>query len=161
MKEKEALEYHAIQYFIAAYNLSHRRQLQFVELGQPPEPDALCLLNEQPLGIEVAHLYGSSLDAERILGHQRRRQLTEKEEQANRLIPLRQRVLAQLNKTLSDKSGKQYSRGPVWLLVRNGFPLWTQQEFDQHRSEIIVPEHHPYEQTWLLDKHDGKLLLMH
>lgn len=83
MKQKEALEYHAIQYFITAYNLSHRRQLQFIGPGQPPEPDALCSLDEQPLGIEVAHLYGSLLDAERILGHQRRGPKTKEKEQAN------------------------------------------------------------------------------
>lgn len=155
MKEKEALEYHAIQYFIAAYNPSHRRQLQFIGLGHPPEPDAMCALDEQPLGIEVAHLYGSSLDAERILGHQRRGPQTKEKEQANRLIPLRQRVLAQLNKTLRAKSRKRYSRSPVWLLVRNGFPLWTQQDFEQHLSDIIVPEHHPFEHIWLLDNYDG------
>ena len=41
MKEKEALEFYALQYFIATYNRTHSTLLRFVELRQPPEPDAL------------------------------------------------------------------------------------------------------------------------
>jgi hypothetical protein len=92
MEEKEALEFHALQCFITTYNRSHVSQLRFVELRQPPEPDAFCLLNGEELGVEVTHLYGSSLDAKRRLGRLQKKPPTVGEERANRLKPLRRPV---------------------------------------------------------------------
>jgi hypothetical protein len=92
MEEKEALEFHALQCFITTYNRSHGSQLRFVELRQPPEPDALCFLNGEELGVEVTHLYGSSLDAKRRLGRLQKKPPTVGEERANRLKPLRRPV---------------------------------------------------------------------
>jgi hypothetical protein len=85
MGEKEALEFHALQYFVATYNRSHDSQLLFIGLRQSPEPDALCLLNGKELGVEVTHLYGSSLDAKRRLGRLQKKPPTVGEERANRL----------------------------------------------------------------------------
>jgi hypothetical protein len=128
---------------------------------QPPEPDALCLLDGKQLGVEVAHLYGTGQDAERITGavQKRRNPLTEEERMDNRLKPFRERVLAELNtKVLGKKAKKSYRRSPVWLLVRNMFPLWNRQDFEEHKDEIIVPREHPFEHIWLLGEHDGGLL---
>ncbi len=144
----------------------HRSQLHFVERlqpgqQQPPEPDALCVLNGKELGVEVAHLYGTGQDAERLTGavHKRRNPLTEEEMRDNRLKPFRERVLTELNtKVLGTKAKKRYRRSPVWLLVRNMFPQWDTHDFEQHMDEILVPAHHPFQQVWLLGEHDGGLL---
>jgi hypothetical protein len=119
------------------------------------------LLDGKQLGVEVAHLYGTGQDAERITGavQKRRNPLTEEERMDNRLKPFRERVLAELNtKVLGKKAKKRYRRNPVWLLVRNMFPLWNRQDFEQHMDEIIVPIEHPFEHIWLLDEHDDGLL---
>jgi len=166
MAEDDALVFKALQHFVAMYNRSHRSQLHFVERlqpgqQQPPEPDALCLLDGKQLGVEVAHLYGTGQDAERITGavQKRRNPLTEEERMDNRLKAFRERVLAELNtKVLGKKAKKRYRRSPVWLLVRNRFPLCNRQYFEQHMDEIIVPEDHPFEHIWLLGEHDGGLL---
>ena len=53
MNRKESLEYHAVINFIQEYNLTHKRQLIFSHLTTPPEPDAICELNGNKIGIEV------------------------------------------------------------------------------------------------------------
>ncbi len=166
MAEDDALVLDALQHFVAIYNRSHGSQLHFVERlqpgqEQPPEPDALCLLDGKQLGVEVAHLYGTGQDAERITGavQKRRNPLTEEERMDNRLKSFRERVLAELNtRVLGKKAKKSYRRSPVWLLVRNMFPLWNRQDFVQHMDEIIVPSNHPFEHIWLLGELDGGLL---
>lgn len=60
------------------------------------------------------------------------------------------RLLVPLNKLLAEKATKIYSASPVWLLIRSAFPLWEQDDFMTHRSNILVPEVHPFEQIWLL-----------
>ena len=166
MAEDDTLVFDALQHFVATYNRSYRSQLHFVKRLQPgqqlpPEPDTLCLLNGKELGIEVAHLYGTGQDAERITGavQKRRNPLTEEELMANRLKPFRERVLTELNtKILAKKAKQDYRRSPVWLLVRNMFLLCSSQDFEQHMDEIIVPEKHPFQHIWLLGEHDGGLL---
>ena len=158
MKEKDALAFYALQHFIVSYNQSYGGELQLVELRQPPEPDALCLLNGEELGVEVTHLYGSDLDARRRLGRLENKSPTGEEELANRLTPLQDRVLDKLNCLLRDKAGKNYNRSPVWLLVRNAFPLWSRQDFEEHMEEILVPENHQFHHIWLLAERDGDLL---
>jgi len=163
MKEKEALEFYALQHFIATYNRTHSTLLRFVELRKPPEPDALCLIDGEELWIEVTHLHGSEpVDAMRNLGRWPPRNAEgswiEKHEQETRRKSLQQRVLPKLNESLDDKANTPYSRSPVWLLVRNAFPLWNKQDFEQHIDEIAVPESHPFQHIWLLTERDGELL---
>ena len=165
MPRDRASESEALRYFVTAYNRSNNDQLQFIALLEPgpppPEPDAWCLLNGKELGVEVAHLYGTGQDAERLTKpdqQHRRNPLTEEERILNRIKPFRKRVLAPLNDILRDKAEKQYRRSPVWLLVRNMFPLWLVQDFEQHKDEIAVPEYSPFQHIWLLGEHDGGLL---
>src|SRR5215204_2574373 len=150
MKEKEALEFYALQHFIATHNRSHSPQLRFVKLRQPPEPDALCWIDGEELWVEVTHLHGSEpVDAMRNLGRWPPKNAEDswikKQEQETRRKSHQQRVLAKLNESLADKADTHYSRSPVWLLVRNAFPLWAKQDFVQHIDEIAVPESHPFQ----------------
>ena len=164
--EEDALVYAALQHFVSSYNRSHPGQLCFVQRLQPgnqlpPEPDTLCLLNEKELGVEVAHLYGTGQDAERLTKpnqEHRRNPLTDEEMMRNRIKCFRVRVFAELNDILRKKADKQYRRSPIWLLVRNVFPLCNAQDFEQHEDEIVVPEDHPFQHIWLLGERDGGLL---
>jgi len=165
MPQDRASESEALHYFVTAYNRSNSGQLHFIALLEPgpppPEPDALCILSGQELGVEVAHLYGTEQDAERLTKpdqEHRRNPLTDEEMMCNGIKPFRVRVLAVLNDILRGKAGKQYRRSPVWLLVRNMFPLWAEPDFEQHKDEIVVPEVHPFEHVWLLGEPDGGLL---
>ena len=165
MAKDDVLVRDALGYFVTEYNQTHGGHLRFVKRLQPgpppPEPDALCLLNEKELGVEVAHLYGTGQDAERITGAEQKRKnpLTAEELMQVGIKPFQERVLAELNtKVLGKKAKKSYRRSPVWLLVRNCFPLWYRQDFEQHMDEIIVPESHPFQHIWLLSEHDGGLL---
>ncbi len=166
MTADDALVCEALQHFVVIYNQSYSGELRFVQRlqprrQQPPEPDALCLLNGEELGVEVAHLYGTGQDAERITGNMRKRRnpLSKEALMQKTLKPLRERVIAELNNNiLAKKATKHYSRSPVWLLVRNMFPAMNRHDFERYRDEIIVPDGHPFRQIWLLSEHDGGLL---
>jgi hypothetical protein len=51
---------------------------------------------------------------------------------------------------LSQKAEKAYEGWPIWLLIRNGLPIWTNEEFNDHLNEIIIPAKHPFQEIWLL-----------
>lgn len=157
MNEKEALEHYAIHNFVVAFNdATGKKQLEFRELRKPPEPDGICLFEGIEISIEVAHLYGTQIDAEVILGRGRRLPRTAKEMTNNRLCPLNLRLLHALNKILANKALKSYTADRVWLLVRNGFPLWNNGDFMSYSDRIHVPKYHPFEQIWLLCNNAGR-----
>jgi len=165
MAKDDVLVRDALRHFVAEYNRTQSGHLRFVKRLQPgkppPEPDALCFHNGKALGVEVAHLYGTGQDAERLTGavQKRRNPLTEEERRQVGIKPFRERVLGPLNcEILGKKAKRSYRRSPVWLLVRNCFPLWSTHDFEQHLPEIIVPEGHPFQHIWLLGEANGGLL---
>lgn len=149
--EKDRLETGAISQFVEAFcSKSEKDTLQFVELRKPPEPDGYCLLEGQPLYIEVGHSYGTQSDVKRLLGRTGKSAPTEDQELWARMTPLDRRLLMPLNTLLAKKARKTYSASRVWLLIRSASPLWDRYDFEQHLNSIVVPESHPFEQIWLL-----------
>ena len=150
MKQKESLEYHAVINFVSEYNQTHKRQFTFLHLCNPPMPDALCDLNGREIGIEVVHSYGTKIEAAIRLGNRKTADFSKEEHLARRIIPINKRSLNSLIRLLSKKAGKHYSFSPVWLIIRNAFPLWEKNDYKQYKKEICIPENHPFRQIWLL-----------
>ena len=113
-------------------------------------PDATCRIGNTEIDLEIAHLYGSDIDAQRLLGRNRRVPFTEETLKEQRLIPLNLRIPNELNSILKSKSKKTYETERVWLVIRNGYPLWNKEDFENYKSEIILPKEHPFEKIWLV-----------
>ncbi len=149
--EKYDLEIEALSQFSDALtDLWGEPRFVFRELRQPPEPDALCTLDGQPLHVEVGHLYGTASDAKELLGRQGKSAATSEEKRLSSLVPLDIRLLTPLNRLLADKATKSYHAPRVWLLIRSALPLWDFDDFTAHLAEIEIPPAHPFEQIWLL-----------
>lgn len=149
--EKQGLETGAIQEFSEALALEHPEQrLVFQELREPPEPDGYCLLDGQPLHIEVGHVYGTKADAKQLLGRTGKSAPTREQQLRAAMVPLDQRLLTPLNELLADKATKTYSSSCVWLLIRSAFPLWSVADFAENKTNIHIPSSHPFDQIWLL-----------
>lgn len=149
--EKDRLEAGALRQFSEALcsELGAAR-FHFKELRKPPEPDALCELDGEDLYVEVGHVYGTTSDVKQLLGRTGLQAPSQKEKQTSTMVPLDVRLLTPLNRLLADKATKKYRATRVWLLIRSAFPLWNLRDFQEHRSRILVPEEHPFEQIWLL-----------
>lgn len=150
MKQKESLEYHAVINFIQEYNRTHKRQFIFHHLCKPPMSDALCELNGKRIGIEVVHSYGSGIEAAIRLGNCRSSDFPRKKHCERRITPIDVRSLNSLDERLFEKSKKNYTFSPVWLLVRNAFLLWGKNDYKRHKKDIPIPDNHPFNQIWLL-----------
>ena len=150
MKEKNALEQGTIEKFADAYVKEAMGMLQFVELAEPPFADGICNLDGKKIFIEVGHIYGTTSDIKQLLGRTGFSAPTDEESLKSRLIPLNHRLIQPLNRLLEKKGNKKYKGSPVWLLIRNGMPIWAKEEFQEYYHEILVPDEHPFEQIWLL-----------
>jgi hypothetical protein len=150
MDQKENLEYYAVINFIQVYNRTHKRQFVFGASHQPPMPDTLCKLNKRDIGIEVVHSYGTEEEAAIRLGNRNSNHYSKDVHLKRRMTPVDIRALDSLNGRLGEKATKQYSFTPVWLLIRNGFPLWGLNDYKKNKSRIFVPNKHPFDQIWLL-----------
>ena len=149
LDERRQLEVWAVIYFIRELRRRYRRWLRLRDFASPPDPDFYCLLNGERIGIEVAHLYGSQRDARMRLGRERVEEQTKEQRLAHSRVPLNVRVLTDLNRIIADKAEKSYG-GKTWLLIRNAFPPWTRDDFEQYISEILIPEDHSFSEIWLL-----------
>lgn len=150
MKQKDNLEYHAVHNFIVEYNRSHKRQLQFVRRCNPPMPDTLCLVGAKEIGIEVAHIYGTGVEASMRLGNRKLKDFPHEIHVAGMIIPLDVRALNSLNEVLANKATRRYASSCTWLLIRNAFALWSLTDYRSHKTEICVPADHPFYQIWLI-----------
>ena len=150
MTEKENLEISAAKIFCHCYQKAVGARAQFQRLNSPPLPDATCKIGDKHIDIEIAHLFGSGLDAQRLLGRKRRVPFSEETLMKQRIIPLNLRLTSELNHILKNKSEKSYQTEKVWLVIRNGFPLWGKEDFEDYSSEILFPEMHPFEKIWLI-----------
>lgn len=158
MDEKQALEQGAIAQFASLFSAKAERGiLKFQKLMEPPQPDALCTLEAEKIFIEVAHIYGTEADARYLLGREGRTAPTKRERLTSRSIPLNARLLGPLNYILAQKAEKQYEAQPVWLLIRVALPMWTEEDFQENKSDILVPENHPFQEIWLLCGPDERL----
>jgi hypothetical protein len=149
--ERHGLEQSAVTQLVSV--LSEREpslHFKFIELLDPPMPDARCKANAADVFVEVTHIYGTDVDARYMLGRQGKAEPTKRERLESSRIPLRYRYLAPLNERLSIKASKTYPISPVWLLIRNSLPLWTETDFREHASDIVVPATHPFQRILFL-----------
>ncbi len=150
MTEKENLEIAAAGIFCKCYQENTGTCAEFLGLNAPPLPDTTCKIGNTKIDIEIAHLYGSGIDAQRLLRRKRRVPFTEETLKEQRLIPLNLRIPGELNSILENKSNKAYETERIWLVIRNGYPLWEKEDFENYKAEIILPLSHPFEKIWLI-----------
>ena len=137
--EKDGLETGAITEFAEALGSEiGTGRFLFKELRNPPEPDGFCLLDGKPLHIEVGHVYGAQSDAKQLLGRTGMAAPSDEEKILSTLIPLERRSLLPLNRLLVNKATKTYQASRVWLVVRSALPMWSRQDFVQHKAGIFV-----------------------
>ena len=149
--EKDGLESEALRQFSEALCSELKEpRFHFKELRQPPEPDAYCEFDGQPLYLEVGHVYGTTADIKQLLGRTGQSAPSQEDKLASAMIPLDLRILAPLNRLLAKKATKKYRATRIWLLIRSAFPLWDLRDFQEHQSRILIPSRHPFEQIWLL-----------
>ena len=151
MDEKLGLEQGAVNQLASV--LAEREpslRFQFVESLAPPMPDTRCTANGLDLFVEVTHFYRTDADARYLLGRDGKAAPTPEERLRSSCIPLHYRHLVPLNQRLCDKATKMYPVSPVWLVIRNGLPLWREDDFKMHTEDIMVPETHPFQRILLL-----------
>ena len=124
--------------------------VEFEKLLKPPLPDALCTVNGSPVYVEVTHIYGTETDARYALVRKGKAEPTDEERLDSSCIPLRFRYLNPLNGALRSKAAKAYPVAPLWLVIRNGLPIWVEKDFREHLSDISLPERHPFHKIWFL-----------
>jgi len=150
MKQKDNLEYCAVNNFIAEYNRTHKRRLFFISQCEPPKPDTICRHHKREIGIEIAHTYGTGVEAAIRLGNRNSNDFPDKVHRKRRVIPVNYRALESLNEILLKKATKAYELPHTWLVIRNAFPLWSLSHYREYKKEIFIPAGHPFKQIWLL-----------
>lgn len=149
--EKHDLEIAALNQFAEALvPVLGEGRFTFDRLLKPPEPDALCSFDGQPLHVEVAHVYGTQSDVKKLLGRTGKSAPTHAQQMRSAKVRLDVRLLTPLNDLLSDKATKKYQTSRVWLLIRSAFPLWSLIDFVENKACMKVPAKHPFERIWLL-----------
>lgn len=154
--EKIQLEHEADRLFMRAYEKSQGVEIRHLWHNKPTKPDTSCLLEGDRLDLEIAHLYGSEVEAMTILG----RDASEKTLQALRDLDKHstshERLIEALNRILESKSTKSYQSSRVWLIIRNMHHEWSASEIVNARNEIQVPSSHNFEQIWIVGDAKGE-----
>ena len=155
-QEKVALEHQAAKIFMRCYERDSGHEIRHLWHNKPRKPDVSCKLDGQRLDLEIAHLYGTELEAKQILGRHlddetcaELRELTAHTEPEARLVKA-------LNRILLNKSGKYYRSERVWLVIRNAHPAWDRAQIEALQHKIDVPPAHPFEQIWMVGDWEGK-----
>lgn len=148
LNEKQNLEFYAAANFIKLIRQTGLH-IKMERFGIPPEPDVICKILDDVVGIEIAHLYGSERDARLIHGRSRKEEMEKKSRLEHSLIPLSYRLPEDLSRILCEKSRKSYPCKTI-LLIRNAYPLWNKNTFESYSSEIKIPKDHSFEEIWLL-----------
>lgn len=152
--EKIALEHQAAKLFMQWYERNTGKKIRHIWHNDPIRPDVSCLLEGEPLDLEIAHLYGDESEAMAILG----RELTTKTREAlDKLAnePASKRLVKALNRILANKSGKHYQSKRVWLVIRNAHPAWSKEEIKALESFITIPTPHTFEKVWIIGDMQG------
>lgn len=147
--EKQQLEHQAAKQFMRLYEQKTGMVMRHIWHNQPAKPDVSCYLNQQRLDLEIAHLYGSEVEAMHILG----RDLDDNTRQeliALLNTPAQLRLFTALERLLTNKSVKTYDSDRVWLIIRNVNPLWSTKDIMQLYLKLHIPLAQPFEQIWLI-----------
>jgi len=152
MDEKQKLERGALEQFAILFNSKlDRGELKFVEHLDPPYPDLKCKLKNDDLFVEIAHSYGTSVDARKVLRHGKKGQVKEEEEVPNVVaFNLEDRIVGEINATIYEHSLKDYKVSPIWLLIRIGNFLYDLEEFESYKHRILIPVNNKFNEIWLL-----------
>ncbi|MEP1447030.1 MAG: hypothetical protein ABJK37_13030 [Paraglaciecola sp.] len=155
-QEKVELEHQAAKLFMRWYEHETGKVIRHLWHNRPSKPDVSCRFEGDRLDIEVAHLYGSELEAKQILN----RELSDKTllelQQLEKNTAPESRLLTALNRILLNKSSKHYKTKRVWLVIRNAHPAWSKTQIQALQQHITVPKAHPFEQIWIVGDWDGK-----
>lgn len=153
--EKIQLEHAAARLFMRLYQRQFHQQMQHIWHNQPAKPDVSCYFEGQRLDLEIAHLYGSEVEAMQVLG----RQLsfdTQQALSALQTIAPADRLLTSLNRLVTQKATKHYDSERVWLVIRNANPLWRANDFRRCQQWLERPIVHPFQQIWLIGDFRGE-----
>lgn len=155
-QEKVELEHQAAKLFMRWYEHETGKVTRHLWHNRPSKPDVSCRFEGERLDIEVAHLYGSELEAKQIL----HRELSDKTrlelQELERNTAPESRLLTALNRILLNKSLKHYKTKRVWLVIRNAHPAWSKTQIQALQQHITVPDAHPFEQIWIVGDWNGK-----
>ena len=66
--EKIMLEHQAAKVFMRLYEQQFKQPMRHIWHNQPAKPDVSCYFAGERLDLEIAHLYGSEVEAMHILG---------------------------------------------------------------------------------------------
>ena len=155
LSEKIRLEHEAARLFMRLYQRRYGVSMRHIWHNEPARPDVSCYYDDQKLDLEIAHLYGSEVEAMHILGRELAEN-THKELLALLRTPAQHRLLTALNRLVCNKAEKSYQSERVWLVIRNANPLWTRRDVLQHIKQLHMPKLHPFEQIWLIGDMQGK-----
>ena len=153
--EKIELEHQAARIFMRLYQHKFGVKMQHIWHNQPAKPDVSCYLEQQRLDLEIAHLYGSEAEAMKILGRELKGATLDALQSLSH-FPVAERLLAALDKLISNKAQKSYDSDKVWLVIRNAHPDWHAQELEQAPHLLQIPAQHPFEQIWLVADMTGQ-----
>ncbi|WP_026376589.1 hypothetical protein [Aestuariibacter salexigens] len=148
--DKLGLERQAAELFGQCFAEEFQVQFAFISHNVPRKPDVTCYVDNQLVDIEIAHLYGSQAEAQRILGKSLSKETREELCALERDGDTDLRLIKALNRILSNKSAKRYDSKNVWLVIRNANPNWDKASILGLCDRIHVPASHPFTQIWLL-----------
>ncbi|WP_423186568.1 hypothetical protein ACO1PK_15880 [Alishewanella sp. d11] len=153
-EEKFFLEHEAARIFMRLYEQRYQIKMRHIWHNEPARPDVSCYYADQKLDLEIAHLYGSEVEAMHILGRELSSQ-THQELLALLAVPAEQRMLTALNRIITNKAAKYYDSERVWLVIRNANPLWRREAMLAHCHALHMPKKHPFEQIWVIGDMQG------
>lgn len=156
--DKRLLERDAARLFMRRYEYEFGQPMRHIWHNEPAKPDVSCYFQEQPLDLEIAHLYANENEAKCIAPRANDDPLW-CHLQALTHIPPEQQVDEALQRILSSKAAKHYHSEQVWLVIRNASPHWQRQDFLLALEDIVIPPH-SFEQIWLLPDFAGQQVLV-
>lgn len=147
---KSAWEKQATLVFIEWYASTYKKSFTYITHNQPAKPDVSCQLDGKPLDIEIAHLYGTEQEAMSILGKSLNQHTKNELTKLRENTTTEERLANALNRILENKSHKSYSSDRTWLVIRNVHPGWQAAQFTSMQESVLIPDHHPFQQIWLV-----------
>jgi len=148
--EKLGLEHEAAKIFMHAYETLTGKAIRHIWHNKPRKPDTSCMLDGEHLDLEIAHLYGSELEAMKFLGRELSGQSKLDLHLMESSTDSSDRLLIALNSILEKKSHKYYRSHRAWLVIRNVHTDWDVEKIKKLFPDIIIPKSHPFNQIWVI-----------
>ena len=155
-QEKLKLEHEEAKFFMRAYERQTGSSIRHLWHNRPDKPDTSCLLEGERLDLEIAHLYGSEVEAMTFLGRDTNDETIKSLQSLAATSTSQERLLEALNRILENKSKKIYKSKRVWLVIRNMHPEWNAQLIEAAKESIVVPLSHGFDRIWIVGDIHGK-----